>query len=67
MEGEHQRTSEDAKFENSEQPAVPVSKKQEVLTFFQSHCRLPTVFESDCFLTPKQKRMMSKLCGKLVL
>lgn len=46
MEGEHQRTSEDAKFENSEQPAV---------------------FESGCFLTPKQKRMMSKLYGKLAL
>ncbi len=29
---------------------------QKPLTLFQSHCRLPTVFKSGCFLTPKQKK-----------
>ncbi len=28
---------------------------QELLTFFQSHCSLPTVFKSSCFLIPEQK------------
>ena len=35
------------------------TEAKEHLAFFRSHCRLPTVSESDCFLAFEQKKRIS--------
>ena len=47
-----------------------LSRSQELLTFLQSHCRLFPIFESGCFLTPKQKKnciqTLLKTCSVII-